>query len=123
MKKYFILIENGQAGPFSFDELYAKRISPNTMIWTEGLQHWTPAGQLPELKALWGAPPPPPPQYQQSSMRPAQQPTVSKKKSGNPAMIILIIFLVVGGIAVVAVIANNKKGGVGSAIENASYES
>ena len=59
---YFISISGQQAGPFTFEELKAKRITADTLIWTEGLDKWTRAGDIPLLSDILGqaAPPPPP---------------------------------------------------------------
>ncbi len=50
---YFI-IENGkQSGPFSAEELvYGKSITSETLVWAEGMNDWTPAWQVTELKNL-----------------------------------------------------------------------
>ena len=50
--EYFI-IENGQqTGPFSDNQLAAKRISPDTLVWKQGMADWTPAWQVEELKQI-----------------------------------------------------------------------
>lgn len=50
--EYFI-IENGQqTGPFSDNQLAAKRISPDTLVWKQGMTDWTPAWQVEELKQI-----------------------------------------------------------------------
>lgn len=57
MKKYFLKNEEGQIGPFSPEELKEKGINASTPIWYEGLEHWTTAGELEELKELFSAAP------------------------------------------------------------------
>lgn len=48
--EYFI-IENGQqAGPFSLEQLIQKGITPETLVWTQGMEDWTPAWKIEELK-------------------------------------------------------------------------
>ena len=51
--EFFIIDHNGQqAGPFSFDQLVQKDISPETLVWKQGMADWTPAWKVEELKAV-----------------------------------------------------------------------
>lgn len=51
--EFFIIDRNGQqAGPFSFDQLVQKGISPETLVWKQGMADWTPAWKVEELKAV-----------------------------------------------------------------------
>lgn len=51
--EFFIIDHNGQqAGPFSFDQLVQKGISPETLMWKQGMADWTPAWKVEELKAV-----------------------------------------------------------------------
>ncbi len=57
---------NGQTqGPFSMQQLASGiasgEVRPDTMVWTNGMQSWAPAGQVPQLSGSFGAVPPPPP--------------------------------------------------------------
>ncbi|AHH18056.1 hypothetical protein NONO_c32690 [Nocardia nova SH22a] len=64
---------NGQAaGPFPIDQLRgyvsSGQLTAQTNVWTNGMQAWTAAGQVPALQSLFsgppplpGTPPPPPP--------------------------------------------------------------
>jgi hypothetical protein len=59
---------NGQTfGPFTLQQLAQAiaqgQLTSVTSVWNAGLPGWLPAGQLPELAALFGkaGPPPPPP--------------------------------------------------------------
>ena len=50
---FFIIDRNGQqAGPFSFDQLVQKAITPETLVWKQGMADWTPAWKVEELKAV-----------------------------------------------------------------------
>ena len=40
MKKYFLQNNGQKDGPFSLEELKALKISPNTLIWYEGIKDW-----------------------------------------------------------------------------------
>lgn len=51
--EFFIIDRNGQqAGPFSFDQLVQKAITPETLVWRQGMEDWTPAWKVEELKAV-----------------------------------------------------------------------
>ena len=51
--EFFIIDRNGQqAGPFSFDQLVQKGISPETLVWKQGMEDWTPAWKVEDLKAV-----------------------------------------------------------------------
>lgn len=51
--EFFIIDRNGQqAGPFSFDQLVQKGISPETLVWKQGMTDWTPAWKVEDLKAV-----------------------------------------------------------------------
>lgn len=51
--EFFIIDSNGQqAGPFSFDQLVQKAITPETLVWKQGMADWTPAWKVEELKAV-----------------------------------------------------------------------
>ncbi len=50
---FFIIDRNGQqAGPFSFDQLVQKGISPETLVWKQGMADWTPAWKVENLRAV-----------------------------------------------------------------------
>lgn len=59
--------QGGQAaGPFPIAQLQsmvsAGTLTPQTVVWKQGMAGWTPAGQVQELSGLFSAPPPLPPQ-------------------------------------------------------------
>lgn len=51
--KYFISVNGQQQGPFEESELLANGITPNTLVWTEGMPEWEPANQIAELQHLF----------------------------------------------------------------------
>lgn len=60
---------NGQStGPFSQEQLSAGvaagQVKRETLLWTAGMANWQPAGQIPQLAAIFGPPSPPPPPVQ-----------------------------------------------------------
>lgn len=51
--EYFIIDNNGQqAGPFSQEQLVQKAISPETLVWKQGMADWTPAWKVEELRTV-----------------------------------------------------------------------
>ena len=51
--EFFIIDNNGQqAGPFSMDQLVQKGISPETLVWKQGMADWTPAWKVEDLRAV-----------------------------------------------------------------------
>lgn len=51
--EFFIIDHNGQqAGPFSFDQLVQKAITPETLVWKQGMSDWTPAWKVEDLRAV-----------------------------------------------------------------------
>lgn len=59
MKNYYIHNGTEQQGPFNIDELKSKNITPETMVWYEGLENWQQANVIVELKDLFKSIPPP----------------------------------------------------------------
>lgn len=48
----FYVAENGQpTGPFNLQQLAQKGITPDTLVWKEGMAGWEQAGNIPELSA------------------------------------------------------------------------
>ena len=65
--EFFIIKNNIQQGPFSLEELRSQNITSDTLVWAEGMEQWTPAWKVEELKPLFyaelsktGKPTPPP---------------------------------------------------------------
>jgi len=63
---YFVVIEGKQTGPFDMQTLgsqaSAGRLTQQTLVWTQGMAQWMPAGQVSALAAIFaGVPPPLPP--------------------------------------------------------------
>ena len=52
MKKYFYSNDNEKNGPFSFEELKNENIKKETLIWYEGLDDWTKAEYVLEIKEI-----------------------------------------------------------------------
>jgi uncharacterized RDD family membrane protein YckC len=58
-QQFYIAINGQQTGPFTIDDLKAKNIQRDTLVWTEGLDNWTKAEHIALLKDLLRATPPP----------------------------------------------------------------
>jgi len=58
-KKYFLNNDGNQSEPLSLTQLKKEYITPDTLVWTEGLEDWVTAGALEELKSIIRVIPPP----------------------------------------------------------------
>lgn len=58
MKKYFCNLGGTNQGPVSLEELKQLKITPETLVWHEDLDHWIQAQQLDELTELFELSPP-----------------------------------------------------------------
>jgi len=60
---YFVAIGGQQTGPFDMQTLGSQaasgRLTAQTLVWTQGMAQWTPAGQVPALVSLFANMPPP----------------------------------------------------------------
>lgn len=65
---YFTAVNGQQTGPFPLAALKAQAssgtLSPETLVWAEGMAEWTAASTVPEIKALLSTGPPPIPPAQ-----------------------------------------------------------
>ena len=84
MKEFFVIVDGQQQGPFTMEQLAEMAITPVTEVWTQGMDDWRQAGDVPELTALlqqlqfqhhMNATPPP--YSRQSHPLPAAQPTAT----------------------------------------------
>ena len=65
---WYYIDENGdKKGPFSFDELKESPLSEDTLVWTESMQDWEKAKNVPLLDGLWTKAPPPTPKEKVNS--------------------------------------------------------
>ena len=67
MKKYFYAENGEKIGPLTYEELCSANISPDTLVWSEGMDDWKCAGDVEELDGLFSGdrsdvPPPVPPE-------------------------------------------------------------
>lgn len=59
MKQYYIHDGIAEQGPFTVEELKRKSIQKETLVWYDGLPHWTSAEHVEELQELMKTIPPP----------------------------------------------------------------
>ena len=94
--KYYIAVNNERQGPFTTEELAQKGITADTLVWTENMVDWQPAGSLDELR----------PFIRQVQAVPPQV-SAPKKKKKSGCMITLLIALIVLALAVGAAALTN----------------
>ena len=63
MKQYYIICNDKQAGPYTLEELARLSLTPETIVWTEGMTDWAPAREVSELQGLIAPNTPTPPSY------------------------------------------------------------
>ncbi|WP_124020669.1 DUF4339 domain-containing protein [Flavobacterium aquariorum] len=82
MRKYFI--HNGEAenGPFDTEQLKTMQIKSETPIWYEGIQNWTIAGNVEELKSIIVSTSTPP-KFEKFSQQNINPPVFPKPNYGN----------------------------------------
>lgn len=59
--QYYYLEGKDQKGPFTLEQLENIGLRPDTLVWSESLDYWRPAKEVPELQNLIRKLPPPPP--------------------------------------------------------------
>lgn len=95
MSTYFIHLDNQQNGPFTIEELKAKNITRETLVWKEGMADWVKASELNELGLLFNTQPPPlkqtPPPVQFSEAPPA-----NSRKNNNALKFLIGSVIIVG---------------------------
>lgn len=50
--EFYVFINDSQQGPFTLDQLASLDITPETEVWTEGMDDWKQAGDVPALTSL-----------------------------------------------------------------------
>ncbi len=64
---YYIICNGRQIGPVSKEELLNYGLTPNSMVWTEGMPNWASAYTVPELRDLLRQRRTTPPPYENQS--------------------------------------------------------
>ena len=73
--EYYIASNGQNLGPYSVEQLAQQRITPDTMLWTQGMPNWAPASQIPELKQLFSG-------IQQTPVPPSSVPPTGMPPTG-----------------------------------------
>lgn len=60
-KKYYLIVDDIQKGPFTLEELKSFELDKNRLVWFEELEDWTPIEKVRELSHIIKRVPPPPP--------------------------------------------------------------
>ena len=123
MRKYFIHNGFSEVGPFTIDKLKEHQLKRDTPIWYEGLQNWTIAGNIEELKSIIesDALPPKftkiedvvsnvnPPKFINDSVQNSLKPTPRKNKATKNVLIVLGMFgLLFMGLMVLSYIVDDS---------------
>lgn len=85
-QEWYYASEGQATGPVSLQELqrlaFFGKIFPDTLVWTEGMANWEPAGTLPQIN--FGAPPPAPESPGRSTVeRPSRPPSAPSAQAGQ----------------------------------------
>lgn len=111
MKKYHYSDGQSQFGPLSLDELKALPIQRDTFVWFEGLENWTKADEIEELREFFKSTPPPftrsesiPPPLNQNPVNETQQNSKLKKSSFFAKPIVIVAMSLVAIVVVLVVI-------------------
>jgi hypothetical protein len=99
MKQYFIHNGKSQQGPFDLEQLKAQSINKDTQIWCEGLQSWTSADKIEELKSVLTSIPPefsiksitPPPIQNQPLPSSKQRSSIGRRLLMGVGVIVLVL--------------------------------
>ncbi|MDR1706736.1 MAG: DUF4339 domain-containing protein [Prevotella sp.] len=95
-KQYYIASGKDHLGPFTLSQMKDKKLLSETLIWYEGLEQWTKAGDLEELKEgipVIVSPPLTPTQVETVGKRVKE--LVLRKQLGKSARYAGIVFLIV----------------------------
>ena len=102
-KQYYLHDGTEQQGPFSLEELKAKRPSRETPVWYDGLGSWTHAARLEELSGYFASNPPqfgttPPVLATAQQQTPSYDESDRKRGLGVLLAVLLIALLVAAGV-------------------------
>lgn len=85
MSNYYVAVNGQQTGPYPQQELIMRGVTPETLVWCEGMSDWQQAGTIPELMYLFSnlsQPQPQQPYMQQPSAPFGQQPMYGQPMPG-----------------------------------------
>lgn len=79
MKKYYVVKNGKQSGPFTLEEIKEKGINRETYVWFEGLNNWKKAKEIKELNDLFTTPPP----FNKNENKESEIPPIPEQKLNN----------------------------------------
>lgn len=63
--QWYVAVNGQSQGPFASEQfsqaIQSGQVTADTQVWCTGMSGWQPAGQVPQLAAMFGPPTPPPP--------------------------------------------------------------
>lgn len=110
--KYYIHEGTVQKGPYDLYELKGLAIRRDTPVWYEGLDKWTTAGEVEELKSLFAAPP-----VFNSSNPPALNNPKSRSGNKSKKRVIIVAAIVLVLTLLLVMILNNPNAVPGVRVE------
>ena len=115
MAQYFFIKNNEKFGPFAVEQLLENGLTPDTLVWTDGMAGWEKASTIPELSQLLApatpaasvapAAPQPPVQPQQPQV-PYQAPAAPAAPVGGNQNVFKIILYVLLGLSILGGVLN-----------------
>lgn len=107
MRQYFIHDGQNEKGPLDIESLKSENLKKDTPIWYDGLESWTKAGEVEELKNLFAPTPPPlikatppkietPPKVEQPQYSTPHQPISKNNKSYKTEIITTVAIVAIG---------------------------
>jgi hypothetical protein len=106
MRSYYIHDGIIEKGPLNIDELQSQSLKKETPIWYDGLDKWTTAGEVAELKSIFTSTPPPlhttPPSFSTSSSKNQSYSGIGNVKPENKKNL-KFAFITIGIISVLGV--------------------
>lgn len=114
---YYIICNGRQIGPVPKEELLNYGLTPNSMIWTEGMPNWVSAYTVPELMDLLRQPrtSPPPFENQSGSYPPRYDffdSLTSTGTCGKSRLVFALFAIFLGWLGLQYFYVNNTKAGI-----------
>lgn len=118
---YYIIINDQQQGPFAKEELLSRGLTPQTMVWCQGMPDWMPASSVHDLNDLFARPQQP--QYQQPYQQQYPQQPVGTFTNWLPWAIVGTVLGICSCIGLVlGIIGITKANGANNAYKCGDYD-
>ena len=103
MRQYFIHNGQNEEGPFDIEQLKLQPLKKDTPIWYEGLENWTTASEIEEIKYLFVTKPTPPPLAKSTppKIQPQTYDSTSVDNTQSTKKKSLLIPIVIGSIVLI----------------------